>query len=164
MTYYREHKLVPVATEFPLFTDTILINREMHLMQVAEVLDLPIGMLRDINPQYRRDVIPAALKPLPLRLPVNYTSMFIEHQDSIYSFMADSYLSRENLTITPGNPGVSSSPPAGRVQVNYTVKQGDNLGFISEWFNVGLSDLRNWNNIRGNVIRTGQRLVIFVPT
>ncbi len=163
MTYYREHNLVPVAKEFPIFTDTISINREVHLMQVAQVLDLPIEMLRDMNPQYRRDIIPAREHTYALRLPVTYASKFIDHQDSIFAFKADHFLSRENLTVTPGTARTISVPP-GRTAVNYTVKQGDNLGFISEWFNVGLSDLRNWNNIRGNIIRTGQRLVVYVPS
>jgi membrane-bound lytic murein transglycosylase D len=163
MTYYREHKLVPVATEFPIFTDTIRIHRDMHLMQVADILDLPVEMLRDINPQYRSDIIPANLQSFALRVPVSHTSKFIDYQDSIFSYMADHYLSRANLTIVPGNARFTAAPPAGRAQVSYTVKQGDNLGFISQWFNVGLSDLRNWNNISGNTIRAGQRLVIYVP-
>jgi membrane-bound lytic murein transglycosylase D len=45
----------------------------------------------------------------------------------------------------------------------YTVKSGDNLGYISEWYHVRISDLRYWNNIRNNIIRSGQRLVIYVP-
>jgi membrane-bound lytic murein transglycosylase D len=42
------------------------------------------------------------------------------------------------------------------------VKDGDNLGFISEWYRIGLSDLRYWNNIYRNTIRVGQKLVVFV--
>ena len=45
----------------------------------------------------------------------------------------------------------------------YTVKPGDNLGYISMWYNVRISDLRYWNNIRSNMIRTGQHLVVYVP-
>ncbi len=166
MTYYREHNLVPVATEFPLFTDTIMIDREMHLMQVAEVLDLPVEKLRDINPQYRRDIIPAHTRPYALRLPVGYTSKFIDHQDSIFNYMADHYLNRANLTVSPVTAATvnAGTPPAGRTAVNYSVKQGDNLGYIAGWFNVRVQDLRNWNNIRGNIIRPGQRLVVFVPS
>jgi membrane-bound lytic murein transglycosylase D len=44
----------------------------------------------------------------------------------------------------------------------YTVKSGDNLGFISEWYRVPLSELRVWNNIYRNSIRAGQRLAIYV--
>jgi membrane-bound lytic murein transglycosylase D len=164
MNYYEEHALYPADIELPVYTDTIIINRELHLMQVAEVLDIPIEMLRDINPQYRRDVIPARDRSYSLRLPVTSASRFISSQDSIFAHRADHYLSRETLIVTPGRTGFTPDPPAGRAQVNYTVKSGDNLGYIAQWFNVGLSQLRAWNNIRGNLIRTGQRLVVYVPT
>lgn len=164
MNYYEEHALVPADLELPLFTDTVMVTRDLHLMQVSEVLGLPVNLLRDINPQYRRDVIPAGGQSMTLRLPAEQTTRFIDLADSIYSYRADHYLKRENLVVSPGRPGIAPDPPAGRTQVNYTVKSGDNLGFIAEWFNVRVSDLRHWNNIRGSLIRTGQRLAIFVPT
>ncbi len=164
MNYYEEHALFPADIKLPVYTDTIIINRELHLMQVAEVLDIPIEMLRDINPQYRRDIIPARDRSYSLRLPVTCTSRFISSKGTIFAHRADHYLSRENLTVTPGRAGLTPDPPAGRSQVNYTVKSGDNLGYIAQWFNVGVSQLRAWNNISGNLIRTGQRLVVYVPT
>ncbi|MCF6357293.1 MAG: LysM peptidoglycan-binding domain-containing protein, partial [Draconibacterium sp.] len=45
----------------------------------------------------------------------------------------------------------------------YTVKSGDNVGFISSWFKVRSSDLKYWNNINRNLIRAGQKLAIYVP-
>ena len=50
----------------------------------------------------------------------------------------------------------------GKTKLIYTVKDGDNLGYISEWYRVGLSDLRYWNNIYRNTIRIGQKLVVYV--
>ena len=37
------------------------------------------------------------------------------------------------------------------------------LGTIAERHGVGVSQLRAWNNIRGSMIRVGQRLTIYVP-
>ena len=42
------------------------------------------------------------------------------------------------------------------------VKEGDNLGYIASWYNVGLSNLRYWNNIYRNTIRVGQKISVFV--
>ena len=65
-------------------------------------------------------------------------------------------------------PTTSSFAPAdikGKTRLTYVVKDGDNLGYISAWYRVGLSELRYWNNISRNLIRVGQRLVIYVdPT
>ncbi|MFO7923326.1 MAG: transglycosylase SLT domain-containing protein [Bacteroidales bacterium] len=163
MNYHKEHELYPVEIEFPVYSDTIMINRGLHLSQIAEVLDIPLKLLRDMNPQYRRDIIPADDRSYALRIPGNYTSAFIDLQDSIFAYRADHYLSRENMTVIPGRTGFVPDPPSGRAQVYYTIKPGDNLGYISQWFNVRVSDLRYWNNIRGNLIRSGQRLVVYVP-
>jgi membrane-bound lytic murein transglycosylase D len=164
MNYYDEHKLVPLAVDFPVYTDTIMINQEMHLMQISEVLDIPVEMLRDMNPQYLSDIIPARDRSYSLRLPVDYASRFIDYMDTIYAHRADHYLNRANLTAGPMGSTAAASVPSGRSPVHYTVKSGDNLGFISSWYNVSVANLRSWNNIRGNVIRPGQRLVIHVPS
>jgi membrane-bound lytic murein transglycosylase D len=161
MNYYNEHNLVPVPYDFPVYTDTLMIHREIHLAQIAGVLDMPVELLRDMNPQYPRDIIPARDRSFSLRLPVDVASKFIEYQDSIYAYRADHFLSRENLTTAPVSTS-SQAGPSGRSPVHYTVKRGDNLGFIANWYNVRVTDLRNWNNIRGNIIRPGQRLVIHV--
>jgi membrane-bound lytic murein transglycosylase D len=50
----------------------------------------------------------------------------------------------------------------GKTKLIYTVKDGDNIGFISEWYKVGVSDIRNWNNIYKNNIRVGQKIVVYV--
>ncbi len=45
----------------------------------------------------------------------------------------------------------------------YSVKSGDNVGYIADWYDVRASDLRYWNNISRNMIRAGQKLVIYKP-
>jgi LysM repeat protein len=54
--------------------------------------------------------------------------------------------------------------PAGRAKILYTVKRGETIGHIAEWFHVRASHIRNWNNIPyGRFIYPGQRLKIWVP-
>ena len=52
---------------------------------------------------------------------------------------------------------------AGKAKLVYTVKRGDTLGQIAEWYGVRASDIRNWNDIAyGEFIRPGQELAIWV--
>ena len=52
---------------------------------------------------------------------------------------------------------------AGKAKLVYTVKRGDTLGQIAEWYGVRASDIRNWNDIAyGEYIRPGQELAIWV--
>jgi membrane-bound lytic murein transglycosylase D len=46
--------------------------------------------------------------------------------------------------------------------MTYTVKKGDTIGHIAEWFETDAFRIRGWNNTTNN-IRVGQRLTVFVP-
>jgi membrane-bound lytic murein transglycosylase D len=57
----------------------------------------------------------------------------------------------------------SLKAPKGKEKLAYTVKRGDTIGHIAEWYGVRASDLRNWNNIEyGSTIHAGDELVIWV--
>ena len=94
MTYYCEHNICPMTTKLPLQTDTIVVDRDVHLEQIAAVLDLDIEMLRSLNPQYRRDIVPGTSKKYAIRLPMADTGRFIDMQDSIYNYRATELLTK----------------------------------------------------------------------
>ncbi len=166
MHYYSEHGLQAKPLTLPMPVDTIMIQDHLHLEQVAHVLGISKKMLRDINPQYKWDIIPGREKPYALKIPVEYSTQFIELQDSIFSWNDSVYFNQDKLTKTPeyySSKYVPKAPGPGMVSLSYTIKSGDNLGFISEWYNVRLSDLKYWNNIYGSTIRAGKKLIVFVP-
>ena len=57
MNYYCEHNICPMRTKLPAKTDTIMVNKDVHLKQISEVCGLSIDELRTLNPQYRRDIV-----------------------------------------------------------------------------------------------------------
>ena len=165
MNYYSEHNLVPAKIEMPLQTDTLHIHERLHLGQVAEVLGIPMEQLRDLNPQYRYDIIPAGDKTYSLRIPTDYMMSFIDYEDSIYAYKDSVFFDPAKYTISPATHEhaayVPEAPGSDYVKLTYSVKSGDNLGYICEWYNVRMSDLRYWNNIRRNLIRSGQKLAVY---
>ena len=84
-TYHEAHNVTPAATPDCIASDTVMINRVMHLGQVASTLNIPIETLRDLNPQYKLDIVPATKKAYSLRLPTRYTSEFIVSEKEIHS-------------------------------------------------------------------------------
>ena len=137
-------------------TDTVTIDRVMHLGQVASTIDIPLETLRTLNPQYKLDIVPASRKTYALTLPVRYLSDFIENRDSIYS--KDSLYLKEYL-----NPANLEKQRAEGVGYIYKVKAGDNLGLIAKRNRVSVKDLMRWNNLKSTTIRIGQRLRIEKP-
>jgi len=161
MNYYQEHNLKPKPIEMPLALDTLMIHDDLHLKQVAEVLNIPVQQLRDMNPQYRRDIIPGKSQEFALKIPVQYISSFITLEDSIFSYKDSLYFDPTYTLVSPTRSQYVPQPPTGKTKLYYTVKSGDNPGYIASWYHVGLSDLRYWNNIR-NLIRVGQKLAVYV--
>ena len=166
MNYYKEHNLQPQVPEIPLQTDTIMVHDYLHFNQLEATLDIDKEQLRSLNPMYRRDVIPAKKgKPYPLILPVDKTMAFIDKDTLVFAYEREKYFP-DNTLVSPTSRSASYYTPvdiAGKAKVLYTVRSGDNVGFISEWFNVRASDLRYWNNIHRNLIRVGQKLLVYVP-
>ncbi len=162
MNYYNLYNLKPRTIDIPLSTDTIIVRRDLHLKQVSEVLQLPLQELRDLNPQYRRDIVPGKSKAYALRVPLSQSTRFIDFQDSIFAYKDSIYLNPANMVVNPTRSRYTPQAPSGKTKLVYTVKSGDNLGYIAEWYHVGLSSLRYWNGIRGNTIRVGQKLAIYV--
>ncbi|MCH8494292.1 MAG: LysM peptidoglycan-binding domain-containing protein [Balneolales bacterium] len=66
-------------------------------------------------------------------------------------------------TPTAASSTPSAATPANSTRLSYTVKSGDTVGHIAEWFGTQAWRVRSWNNI-GNTIRVGQSLTIYVPS
>jgi membrane-bound lytic murein transglycosylase D len=92
MTYYSLHNICPMTTRLPAKSDTVMVSRNVHLEQVAEVMGLNIDFLRSLNPMYRRDIVPGATEPSPLRLPLADVGRFIDLEDSVYNYRANELL------------------------------------------------------------------------
>lgn len=155
-TYHQAHNIDAAATPDCIATDTVVVNRVMHLGQVASTLNIPIETLRDLNPQYKLDIIPATTKSYSLRLPTRYTSEFVQNEKEIFS--KDSLYLKEYI-----NPANLEKKRAEGVGYIYTVRSGDNLGLIAKRNRCTVKELMKWNKLKSTVIRPGQKLRIEKP-
>lgn len=170
MNYAPLHGITPTLVPVSAPVDTVMVDGKMHLKQVAEVLELPIDLVRDLNPQFKHDLIPAG-RPMHLFLPQTYVSSYIDLEDSIRSHKDSIYLSRPVIqepvrranTMAAQEYSYAKEPiPENGQKVLYRVRKGDVLGSIAKMYNVTVTQLRSWNNIRRSLIREGQTLVIYV--
>ena len=153
MKYYKEHGIKPTAVALPTPVDTFKINKMLHLKQINEVIGVPLDELKNLNPQYKHEIIPGNSKEYILRLPYSYSNSFIEHEDSIYRHKADKYFNPVTLkSIQEGGDGE---------QITYRVKSGDYLGKIASRYGTTVAKIKRWNNLKSNDIRVGQRLIIY---
>ena len=182
MNYYCDHNICPMVTELPIKTDTVVVNKDLHLEQIAQVLNINIQHLRSLNPQYRRDIVNGLNKPMTVRLPSSLVGPFIDQEDSIYNFKTDELLlkrsvvevnqeepkvsrhsyhsSRHRSSATRSRSRKSRSRKSKRGGRNVTIKSGDTLSEIAERNHTTVAKLRKLNKISGNHIRAGKKLKV----
>lgn len=164
MNYYCEHNICPMVTTLPAKTDTIMVNRDVHLQQVAEVLKLDIEQLKAINPQYRQNIVNGSTEPSPIRLPLTHIALFIENEDSIYAYDTDKLLTkRTEVTVDPSTLTASSKSSkykkkSKRRSRTVTIRKGDTLSEIARRNGTTVAKLKRLNRISGNNIRAGKKL------
>ncbi|WP_254520995.1 hypothetical protein, partial [Salmonella enterica] len=65
--------------------------------QLHDVVGVSEEVLRKINPQYPHDIVPGNQRSYVLRLPHEYTQRYIEFEDSVYRYQADTLFSPVNI-------------------------------------------------------------------
>ena len=152
MTYYCEHGICPMDSQLPAVSDTVHINKDLHLQQVAGVCNIDIEQLRSLNPQYKKDLIPGKSRVYALRLPNNMATTFIEREDSIYAYEAKKYLNkRTTVAVSDGSTNTKGAK-------YHKIKSGETLGGIAARYGVSVKQIRNLNGISGNNIRAGKTI------
>ena len=156
MNYYCEHNICPMSSRLPVKTDTVLVDRNINLNQVASICGFDIQMLRSLNPEYKRDIVPGATKPYAIRLPLTDVTRFIEMQDSVYNASS----SDKRLVVEVDEQSVKSSKSDKRSSgaKYHTVRRGDTIGGIARKYGTTAAKIRKLNGLRKDTIRVGQKL------
>lgn len=185
MNYYPQHNISPVIPTKPLVTDTLQISDRVHFNQISAILDIPVDELRVLNPQFRADIIPgSAERSYTLVLPSQQVHAYLMSEDAIKAYEAEKYVRRE--TVEPGDaplvasaettpavdsdpednalPVASASSSKGVRTVTHKVKPGESLASIAETYSVTPEQIKSWNSLRRNAVRTGQLLRINTAT
>ena len=167
MTYYCEHNICPMTTRLPAKTDTVMVDRNVHLEQIAAVCNIDIEQLRTLNPSYRRDIAPGATKLSAIRLPQTEVGKFIDMQDSIYAYNAEAlFTKRATVEVNDNTPTYTRSSSSrskskkrtSRRGKTVTIKSGQTLSEIAKRNGTTVAKLKKLNGLKGNNIRAGKKL------
>ncbi|MEM8522579.1 LysM peptidoglycan-binding domain-containing protein [Flavobacterium sp. PL12] len=166
--YHKEHGIVPQRAAIKHFaTDTIMIKQQMSFKQIGDLLDVPIAQLQLLNPSYKLNVVPSYKEQNHyLRLPQDKIAIFASNEDQIYAYAQYQLEGRErpfqaSKAVASRNK-TSASNQNNRVSKTtfYKVKRGDNLGAVANKYDVSISQLKKWNNLKSNSIAYGRNLKI----
>ena len=79
---------------------------------------------------------------------------FVNNETAIYAHVEKELKSKESPL-----PALVKAAEANRIR--YRVRSGDYLGKIADRYGVRVSQIKNWNGLRSNNLRIGQRLTIY---
>jgi membrane-bound lytic murein transglycosylase D len=135
-------------------TDTVMVSKPIPFSVVSQELDIPIEIIRFLNPTYRRDFLPDLGKFTPLWLPSNKIEAFIKKKQSIYRAKVEKATFQDILS--------NSGSTDGKTKVKYKVKAGDYLHKIAIAYGCTIDDLLIWNPNDDDTLSVGDFLSIWV--
>lgn len=167
--YHKEHGINPERAVVKNFeTDTVAIKNQMSFKQIADLLDMPQSQIQLLNPSYKLNVVPYYQGEQHfLRLPKDKIATFVSNEDKIYAYVKyqsgfKTMSTQLAMKVTPKvKPTVTREAVASSKDIQfYKVRKGDNLGAIADKYNVNISDLKKWNNLKSNAVAFGRTLKI----
>ena len=109
MNYYCEHNICPMLTNLPEHTDTVVVNRNVSFESISKFCDVDVSMLRDLNPQYRRDLVNGLSEPSTIRMPIAAINKYVEMEDSILSYESHYANRRSYVAVEESRPKAAST-------------------------------------------------------
>lgn len=172
MNYYCEHNICPMRARLIDGNDTVVVNKDLHLEQVASVCGVEMEKIKAFNPQYKTSLVPGNSYDCILRLPSEAALKFIDLGDSVYSYRSSELFTKrktveideaelekqQNSARRSYSSSRRRSSRSSRRSKSVTIKNGQTLSEIAEKYGTSVSKLRRLNGIKGSSIRAGKKI------
>ncbi|PWL76250.1 MAG: lytic transglycosylase [Prevotellaceae bacterium] len=172
MNYYCEHNICPMRARLIDGNDTVVVNKDLHMEQVASVCGVEMEKIKAFNPQYKTSLVPGNSYDCILRLPSEAALKFIDLGDSVYSYRSSELLTKrktveideaelekqQNSARRSYSSSRRRSSRSSRRSKSVTIKNGQTLSEIAEKYGTSVSKLRRLNGIKGSNIRAGKKI------
>jgi membrane-bound lytic murein transglycosylase D len=178
MKYAPEHNIFADSLQFPIPTDTVLVNQSLDLERFATELQMRPEDLMHLNPALRKNHLPASTKNYPLKVPAEKTFILALNRAAIldssrWQLPVPKTQSPPVMLASKESKAAAGPKAEDRPAPNpatdsaqkfiYVVQKGDNLLRIARTHNVTVEELKEWNNIRNSTILPNQKLTVFQP-
>jgi membrane-bound lytic murein transglycosylase D len=157
LNYADEHNLYIEGQEEPLQQDTLNVVGYMHMATLANLTGACMEDLQRLNPSIQHSVLPADGQRRVLRMPTASKMELDKNRMAILDSASRSF--RKETEMLAKN---AAGNTYGREVVVYKVRSGDAISSVAQRYKVRVDDIRKWNNLSSNTIRTGQKLKVWV--
>ncbi len=159
LNYYKEHGIRYVEPLQLPTSDTVWVSKWLSFQQISTATAVPVEVLRDLNPVFKKDIIPFSQEPYFLRIPSDKVSKFGLLRDTVYrqyhaleiqpiaieKDTTDEKQPEKTKVQSKKEPREGKQANQSLKPVKYTIKRGDVLTDIADWFDVSVQDIKGWN-------------------
>lgn len=163
MNYHKEHNLFPLQPKFYNHEiDSVTLYRNVTFQQISSLLGIPVEDLKVLNPMYVKDLVPGGYKPYPLFIPRKYVGAFMANESQLYRLLEPVFTAPADSAVAAALPPRDSviTESARQREFWHTVKAGEYLTAIARQYEVRVHDIKEWNNLKTDVLSPGQKLLI----
>lgn len=157
LNHATDHNLFVDGKEELVRNDTLMVSGYLHLEKFASLTNSCLDDYRKLNPSILHDVVPDNGREHIIRIPIDAKAELNKNRFAILD--SASKFKKEEIEALAKN---SAGNIVGRDVMAYRVKSGDVLGSIARRYGVRTEDIKKWNNLSSNNIRTGQKLNIWL--
>lgn len=174
MNYHPEHNLYKHDSPFNYYvTDTVVVKRALELRQVARFLNMPLEELQFLNPAIKQNVIPLSTKGYPLTLPMSKIGFFEIYLNNLNAKNKETLIRHHSymVNLPPDNPWnfpmnayniERSTKKSKTITLVVTVEENQTLSDIAFLYDCSIEDIKRWNEMYRNTLKTGEKLYINV--
>lgn len=150
MNYYPEHNIVPLEVKhYDHEVDTVCISKTVRISYMDSLIGISEEDFRYLNPTFKTDIIPESDLPMCITLPAELIPLFLEKEQEIYGF--EDRLDTMNMSFVVLEK-----------KKIHVVKPEETIADVGSLYNVTITDIKSWNDLRTTVIYPGQKLTIMV--
>lgn len=154
MEYYKDHGIVPYSLTFPYATDTVHIYEKRTFKEVSDMSGVDLDIIKNLNPKYKKEVIPGNSGRQIVHLPSNSALEFSKKMVALKN------TSEMELIANSADSDIATTD---YTEIKHIVKNKETIGSIARQYRVSISELKGWNNLKSNLIKVGDVLVIRIP-
>jgi len=160
LNHLEEHNLHLEEPSYPLEYESINFNRAFDLERMADLSEICLGDLEKLNPSIKTRKIPESHRSIAIRIPKSKVLFVKENLAWISDSLGKStpeLLASNSTTETSAAPELVPTHPK---RLTYKVTSGDVLSKVATRHGVSVAQIKGWNNLKSNLIRVGQILIV----
>ena len=166
MNYLNEHNIIADSLDYPIAFDTITINQYLNLEVFTKEINVSMEDFVELNPSFLKNYFPGH-RPVLIRIPSDKMVYYAQNEAHILDLAGKRDVAVKEIPVLVKSYSQKASATSktksksAQTKIIYTVRSGDVIGRIADKHNVSLTQLKNWNGMKGNTIRAGQKLIIY---